>query len=200
MAPAMHDAMGVMGGHAPQNHTAVAASAPKIEDEDDEQDRNKAIFDYLPEAKRRKFLLVDDPEDQKRVRVHVSLKRSNIVEAPDDFRHRNCVYPRSFVPVGMPTEPRLTRGNRFYADDEPDGGVRDDGQVTVGRTLVPVSMLEGADGDVAVPRIARAKKEKEKLLNDLGYRMAWGQRKIFHRRTIFLQRARTSSPHFHGAA
>ena len=181
-----------MGGHGGPNHTAVAASAPKVEEE--EEDRNKAVLNNLPDTKRRKFLLVEDPDDQKRVRVHAMLENSNIVEAPDDFRHRNCVYPRCFAPVGMPAEPKTVRGNRFYDDGDPQGGGRDDGQVTLGRTLVPVSMLEGADGEVPVPRIARAKKEKEKLLNDLGYRMAWGQRKIFHRRTVFLQRARTLSP------
>ena len=186
--------MGVLGGHAGPNHTAVAASVPKVE----EEDRNNALFGDLPEAKRRKFILVDDPDEHKRVRVRVMLENSNIIEAPDDFRHRNCVYPRTFVPVGMPMDPRSARGNRFYADDDPEGGTKDDGQVTKGRTLVPVPMLEGAEGEVAVPRIARAKKEKERLLNDLGYRMAWGQTKTFDRRTLFLQRARTLRPDIYG--
>jgi len=194
IAPSLHDGMGVLGGHAGPNHTAVAASVPKVE----EEERNSAFVDHLPESKRRKFVLLDDPEEHKRVRVHVMLENVNIIEAPDDFRHRNCVYPRSFAPVGMQMEPRSARGSRFYADEDPEGGSIDDGQVTIGRTLVPVSMMEGADGEVPVPRIATAKKEKEKLLNDLGYRMAWGQTprtKTFDKRTLFLQRGRTLRLH-----
>lgn len=185
--------MGVLGGHAGPNHTAVAASVPKIE----EEERNSAFVDHLPESKRRKFVLLDDPEEHKRVRVHVMLENVNIVEAPDDFRHRNCVYPRSFAPVGMQMEPRSARGSRFCADEGREGGSTDDGQVTIGRTLVPVSMMEGADGEVSVPRLAPAKKEKEKQLNDLGYRMAWGQTprtKTFDKRTLFLQRGRMLKP------
>ena len=192
IAPALHDGMGVLGGHAGPNHTAVAASVPKTEEE--EVDCNEVLFGNLPDAKKRRFILVDDPDDHKRVRVHVSLENSNIVEAPDDFRHRNCVYPRCFAPVGMPREPRSTRGNRFHTNEAPEGESGDDCQVTTGRTLVPVSTLEGADTEVPVPRISRAKKEKEKLLNNLGYRMAWGQRKIFDKRTMFLQRARMLRP------
>lgn len=183
--------MGVLGGHAGPNHTAVAAAAPKAEAEE----RNSAQFGDLSDSKRRKFVSVEDHEEHKRVRVQVQLENVNIMEVPDDFRHRNCVYPRAFAPVGMQMEPRPARGNRFFAEDDPEGGSRDDGQATLGRTLVPVPMLDGEEGEVAVPRIARAKREKEKLLNDLGYRMAWGQTprtKTFDKRTLFLQRGRMS--------
>lgn len=192
MAPALHDGMGALGGYGGRSHTAVAAAAPKVEDED----RNTKLFGNLPEAKRRKFLVVDDPDQQKRVRVRVMLENSDIEGAPDDFRHRNCVYPRSFINVEMPREPSSERGNRFYSDDDPEGGSKDDGQVTIGRTLVPVSMLEGEEREVPVPRLSRAKKERETLLNELGYRMAWvsHQTKTFDRRTMFLQRARTLTP------
>ena len=177
--------MGALGGHPASNHTAVAASVPNAEG--DEQ--SIAPVSDTPEAKRRKFILVEDPDGGKRVRVRVLLENSNIVEAPDDFRRRNCVYPRSFAPVGMPMEARSARGNRFYADDDSEDGNEDE-HVTKGRTLVPVPTLDGAEGEIPVPRLVRSRKRKEKLLNDLGYRMAWGQTKTFDRRTIFLQRAR----------
>ena len=186
MAPPLHDGMGALGGHPVSNHTAVASSVPKAEN----GEQSPAPFCDVNEAKRRKFILVDDPDGGKRVRVRVTLENSNIIEAPDDFRRRNCVYPRSFAPVGMPMVPRSARGNRFWADDDSEGGEEEDGHITKGRTLVPVPTLDGAEGEVPAPRIVRSKKRKEKLLNDLGYRMAWGQTKTFDRRTIFLQRAR----------
>jgi len=55
--------------------------------------------------------------------------------------------------------------------------------------LVPVPMLDGAEGEVAVPKIARNKHDKETVLNDLGYRMSWSQSRVFAGRTLFLQRA-----------
>lgn len=164
----------------------MTASIPAKVDEDG---RDSAVFGEVPEAKRRKFILVDDPDERKRVRVKVTLETQNLMEAPDDFRRRNCVYPRSFVPVGMPMEPRSTRGNRFFADDESEDG-NADCEVTIGRTIVPVPMLEGENDEIPVPRISKARRDKEEVLNKLGYRMAWGQTKTFDRRTIFLQRAR----------
>ncbi|KAL8822515.1 MAG: hypothetical protein Q9191_006749 [Dirinaria sp. TL-2023a] len=186
IAPPLHDGMGTLGGHPVSNHTAVASSVPKAE----AAERSPAPFCDVNEAKRRKFILVEDPEGGKRVRVRVTLENSNIIEAPDDFRRRNCVYPRSFAPVGMPMEPRSARGNRFCADDDSEDEKDEDGHVTKGRTFVPMPTLDNAEGEIPVPRIVRSRKRKEKLLNDLGYRMAWGQTKTFDRRTIFLQRAR----------
>lgn len=185
ITPPMHDGMGALGGHPVSNHAAVATSVSKVED----GERSPAPFCDMNEAKRRKFILVEDPDGGKRVRVRVTLENSNIIEAPDDFRRRNCVYPRSFAPVGMPMEPRSARGHRFYADDDSEDGKEEDGHVTKGKTFVSVPTLDGGEDEIPVPRIVRSRKRKEKLLNDLGYRMAWGQTKTFDRRTIFLQRA-----------
>ena len=91
----------------------------------------------------------------------------------------------------MQSPPTSSRGRRFVDEEN----IEDNGEPTVGRTLVPVPMLDGAEGEVAVPRIAPSKKEKEELLNDLGYRMSWSQSRVFAGRTMFLQRARTSCAH-----
>lgn len=162
------------------------ASASKEEDED----RKHSLFGDVPEAKRRKFILVDDLERNSRVRVRVMLDQVNMKELPDQYRKTNSVYPRSYFPIQMQSPPSSARGKRFFDDDDPEGGPEDDDQATRGRTLVRVPMMDGAEGEVAVPKISRAKKNKEKMLNDLGYRMNWSQSRVFAGRTMFLQKAR----------
>lgn len=186
IAPSISDNMDSLTSRGGPTQTAVAASVPKEEDED----RKHSLFGDIPEAKRRKFILVDDVERNSRVRVRVTLDQINMKELPDAYRKTNSVYPRSYFPVEMQSPPSSARGNRFFEDDDPDGGPEDDDHATRGRTLVRVPMLDGAGGDVAVPKISRAKKNKEKLLNNLGYRMSWSQSRVFAGRTIFLQTAR----------
>ncbi len=185
MPPSIHDGMDHLGGHGASNATAVAAAAAKTE----EEDRNTALFGDVPEAKRRKFILVDDPHRGARVRVRVMLDQVEMKEIPDSYRKTNCVYPRSYFPMQMQSPPTSTRGNRFFEDDT-EG---ENGQPTKGRTMVPVPMLEGAEGEVAVPKISKSKRGKEVTLNDLGYRMSWSQSRVFAGRTMFLQRAREFS-------
>lgn len=185
MPPSLHDGMDALGAHAVSNSTAVAAAVPKSEDEE----RNTALFGDLPEAKRRKFILVDDPHRGARVRVRVMLDQVEMKEIPDSYRKTNSVYPRSYFPMQMQSPKSSARGSRFFEEGDPEGE-KDDGDVpTKGRTLVPVPMLDGAEGEVAVPKIARAKRNKEMTLNDLGYRMSWSQSRVFSGRTMFLQRA-----------
>lgn len=186
MPPSLHDGMGHLGGPVVSNTTGVTAAAAKSE----EEDRNTALFGDLPEAKRRKFILVEDPHRGGRVRVRVMLDQVEMKEIPDSYRKTNCVYPRSYFPMQMQSPPTSARGSRFFEDDDADGEV---GQPTKGRTLVPVPMLDGAEGEVAVPKITKTKRGKEVTLNDLGYRMSWSQSRVFAGRTMFLQRARESS-------
>lgn len=185
IAPSIGDNIDSIASRGGPTPTAVAASAPKEEDED----RKHSLFGDIPEAKRRKFILVDDVERNSRVRVRVMLDQVNMKELPDQYRKTNSVYPRSYFPVQMQSPPTSARGNRFFEDDDPDGGPEDDDPATRGRTRVRVPMLDGAEGDVAVPKISRAKKNKEKKLNDLGYRMSWSQSRVFAGRPMFLQRA-----------
>ena len=189
MPPSLHDGMDPLGAHTVSNPTAVAAAAtvPKSEDEE----RNTALFGDLPEAKRRKFILVDDPHRGARVRVRVMLDQVEMKEIPDSYRKTNSVYPRSYFPMQMqsPKGSAAARGSRFFEEGDPEGE-KDEGDVpTKGRTVVPVPMLDGVEGEVAVPKIARAKRNKEVVLNDLGYRMSWSQSRVFSGRTMFLQRA-----------
>lgn len=178
--------MDPLAGHNGSAQTAVATSLPKTEDED----RKHSLFGDVPEAKRRKFILVDDPDRNSRVRVRVMLDQVNMKELPDQYRKTNSVYPRSYFPIQMQSPPRSAKGSRFYEDDDPEAGPEDDDQATRGRTLVPVRLPDGAEGEVAVPKLGRAKKGKEIKLNDLGYRMNWSQSRVFAGRTMFLQKAR----------
>ncbi|MCJ1383924.1 hypothetical protein MMC17_007038 [Xylographa soralifera] len=185
MPPPLHDGMDAIGAHGPSNHTTVAASVTKIEDEE----KTSAMFGDLPENKRRKFILVDDTARNTRVRVRVTLDQAELKEMPDSYRKTNSVFPRSYFPMQMQSPPSSARGNRFFEDNDPEGGELNDGRATHGKTLVPVPMIDGVEGEVSVPKLTRAKKRKEVTLNDLGYRMSWSQSRVFAGRIMFLQKS-----------
>ncbi|EGC47220.1 conserved hypothetical protein [Histoplasma capsulatum var. duboisii H88] len=168
-------------------HSTVATSHSRSGSDDRNLDK-AALFGDLPEGRRRKFILVEDPQRGCRVRVKVMLDQVDMKEIPDSYRKSNSVFPRTYFPVQSPFG-RGNRGDRFVDDagsNREDS--HDDEEATVGRTLVPVPTLDG-EANLAVPRIGRGKRDKEVMLNDLGYRMSWGQSRVFAGRTLFLQRA-----------
>ncbi|KAL2126280.1 hypothetical protein VTI74DRAFT_1269 [Chaetomium olivicolor] len=97
----------------------------------------------------------------------------------------------------MQSPPPSATGSKFFQDDasdaEDDGTTdtegRRAGRARRGRTMVKVPMAEGQEGEVAIPRMRKVFRGKEVRLNDLGYRMAWLQSRVFAGRTVFLQRA-----------
>lgn len=175
--PAHGDGMQHMA-HAPAH--ATASSSSKVEDDVD----NNALFGDLPEAKRRKFILVDDAQRGTRVRVRVMLDQVRMHEMPDSYRKNNSVYPRSWFPTEMQSPPSSPRKGRWADDVE-----KEKEGTSAARSLVPVPLLDGSDTKVPVPRMSRMKRNKEVTLNDLGYRMSWSQSRVFSGRTLFLQRS-----------
>lgn len=173
--------------HFGKNATIATSSKPDHEDETSPETTNQ--YRDLPEGKRRKFILVEDPQRGNRVRVKVMLDQVDMKEIPDSYRKSNSVFPRTYFPVHSPFG-QTRRGGRFSDEDENEAGDAgsDDGGVTLGRTVVPAPLLEG-EGTVAVPRLSKRKRDKEALLNDMGYRMSWGQSRVFAGRTLFLQRS-----------
>ena len=188
MTPSLHDGMDSLGSHGPSSSRAIVTTGSNNEDEE----RNTALYGDLPENKRRKFILVDDSANNNRVRVRVrvTLDQVDLKEIPDSYRKTNSVYPRSYFPTQMQSPPLSARGSRFFDDDDPDGGDVNDGKATQGRTFVPVPMMDGTEGEVAIPKLTRAKKRNENHLNELGYRMSWSQSRVFAGRTMFLQKSR----------
>lgn len=184
--PPMHGDMEHVG--ASRHSHAAAAASQKEEDEE----RNVALFGDLPESKRRKFILVDDPQRSVRVRVRVMLDQVQMQEVPDSYRKSNSVFPRSFFPVQMQSPPASPRGSRFFTDDPEEASQGTDAPVT-GRTLVPVPLMDGSETSIPRPRVTKTKRRKEVTLNDLGYRMSWSQSRVFSGRTLFLQRSRKYS-------
>ena len=77
------------------------------------------------------------------------------------------------------------------AEGQSEGlGVAEMGRgVQVGRVTVPVPMLEEREGRLKVPGLGRRAREREEKLNDLGYRMSWGQSRTFAGRVVFLQKS-----------
>ena len=100
----------------------------------------------------------------------------------------------------MPPSPRdqRTRRTRFVEDDVEDGdegqreglGVAEMGRrIQAGRVTVPVSMPGKEEGRLSIPGLGRRAKEREDKLNDLGYRMSWGQGRVFAGKVLFLQKS-----------
>jgi len=160
MPPSMHDGMDQMGPSS-NTPTAVTASTPP-------NNTNTSLFGDIPDHKRRKFILVDDPHRGSRVRVRVMLDQVHMQEIPDSYRKSNSVYPRSYMASQM----------------------EDDSQTEV-QTQVVVPMLDGTSMTIAPPPPSGPKRKKEMDLNELGYRMSWSQSRVFAGRTMFLQRARS---------
>ncbi|KAI4282037.1 MAG: hypothetical protein L6R35_005498, partial [Caloplaca aegaea] len=154
---------------------------------------NNQLFPDIPEAKRRKFIHVEDLDrNNPRQRVGAVFDAVDMSEIPDSYRRDNSVYPRSYFPIQMQSpKRRASRGNRFFqADDESGGGGgNEEEEAVMGRTMVPVPMLEGDEAELPVPRIGRAKRRREEMINDVGYCMSWKQSRLFAGRTMYLQKA-----------
>lgn len=160
-------------------------------------DEPEGLFPDMPDAKKRKFILVDDNVRGSRLRVRVTLDGVDTNEIPDSFRKGASVFPRSYFPREMQSPPPSASGSKFFVDDQSDDGI----QETEGRDLsrrgtakstveaIKVSLAEGQIGAVNVPKMRKTYRQKEVKLNDLGYRMAWLQSRVFAGRTVFLQRA-----------
>ena len=190
-----------MPHHAISTSASIPTTATKIEKSSPSPDKKHgSIFAELPDAKRRKFILVDDPERKTRVRVKVNLEYVEIAEIPDSYRQAHSVYPRSFLQTEMPPSPRgkSSRSIRFVEDDVEDGaegqgvglGVAEMSRgMQVGMVTVHVRMVEEREGKLKVPGLGRRAKERENKLNDLGYRMCWSQSRVFSGRVVFLQKS-----------
>lgn len=163
-------------------------------------DEPEDLFPDIPEAKKRKFILVEDSDRHSRLRVRVTLDGVDTREIPDSFRKGASVYPRSYFPREMQSPPPSATGSKFFTDDlsdvEDDGTTDTEGRRSArgaskrnGRVMVKVPMGESQEGEIAIPRMRKAFRGKEVRLNDLGYRMAWLQSRVFAGRTVFLQRA-----------
>jgi hypothetical protein len=186
MAPTLHHDGLSMGTH---NPNPISARAKSSEDDD-----NRSLFGDIPEARKRKFILVDDPTRGNRVRVRVTLDTVDTKQIPDSYRKTNSVYPRSWFPMQMQSPPPSAHGSRFFEDDDVDDDVAGGSgrPSAVGKTMVRVPLMDGSEAEVATPKMRRSQRGKEVKLNDLGYRMAWQQSRVFAGKAVFLQRARES--------
>lgn len=180
MAPSMAPQM--QGGlhHLARPGGTAAMTSRDLEGKNEE---DNALFGDLPESKRRKFILVEDTQKNARVRVRVTLDQIETREIPDSYRKQNSVFPRAYFPVQMQTADS-SQGGRFAEEgEEVDGGAP-----TIGKTSVSVQTGNG-EAEVNVPQISKSKRSREQKINELGYRMAWGQGRVFSGRPIFLARA-----------
>jgi hypothetical protein len=169
----------------PHNSRPIATQS-KSKDDD-----RLSLFSDIPEAKKPKFIVVDEPAKRQRVRVRTTLDAVNTDEIPDSFRKSSAVYPRSWFPMQMQDPPPSAHGIGFFGDDDDDVEVNPRGRRRRSSTVVvPVPGL----GEVTVPRMRRSNREREIRINELGYRMAWHQSRVFDGKPVFLQKARKSLP------
>jgi hypothetical protein len=185
MGPSMAPSM---AGSMPPQFGRQSGNAMTAADREDREEEDSLLFGDLPESKRRKFLIVEDTQARGKIRVKVNLADIEMSEIPDSFRRQNAVHRRSYFPVQMPDSEETSKDDRFVSAEM---NVNDGGLPTTGRISVPVHSLEG-EGEIEVPQLTRAKRGKEEKVNELGYRMAWGQSRAFAGRTVFLQKSRTS--------
>lgn len=166
-------------------HITPASSFVK----DEADDRPMSLFGDVPEAKRRKFILVDDNQRGTRVRVRVMLDNVKMEDMPDSHLRNNSVFPHSYFPRQMCSPPGTpTHPNRW--DDNEDYGELVSGNPIRSKTFVRVPTSDGNHAELAVPGMTKGRRAKECALNELGYRMSWSQAKTFSGRAIFMQRSR----------
>lgn len=187
----------------PHGGGVIPAHRPTPARTSSHNDGPEDLFPDIPEAKKRKFILVEDSDRQSRLRVRVTLDGVDTREIPDSFRKSSSVYPRSYFPREMQSPPPSATGSKFFTDDANNATEDDRTTDTEGRrsgrggrgggTMVKVPTNGGQESEVAIPRTRKAFRGKEVRLNDLGYRMAWLQSRVFAGRTVFLQRACKSS-------
>ena len=196
MPPILHGEsnLGILGRHptvatasnrpnqaAGNNNTTTTTTD---DDGDERPPTNEELFSCLPSGKRRKFILVDDERRSSRARVKVVVEDVNMDDIPDSYRMSCAVYPRTYFPVQMKSQPgREVPGKRYFRDDG-----EDDEATVVGRVTVPAPSLDG-DSETAVPKITRKRYKKDVMLNDLSYRLGWCQSRTFEGRMLFLQRS-----------
>lgn len=187
--PSVHDTMDSMH---PQASTLATPAAASAQEEDD--DSKRALFGDVPESKRRKFILVEDSQRGTRVRVRVMLDQVKMDDMPDAHLRINAVYPRSYYPRQMRSPPGSPRVRGMWDDenDEVEEGASGTAP-TKGKTQVSVQLMDGSEAKLPIPRMTKSRRAKEVALNELGYRMAWGQARTFNGRTLFLQRSREST-------
>lgn len=182
--PSMHDALDSVHSHS--STLATPASA-----KEDEEDKQRALFGDVPESKRRKFILVqDDQRGGTRVRVRVMLDQVKMDDMPDAHLRINAVYPRSYYPRQMRSPPCSPRARGVWDDEDDEVEGASGTAPTRGKTMVSVSMMDGSEAKLPVPSMTKSRRSKEVALNELGYRMSWGQARTFNGRTLFLQRSR----------
>ncbi|KAG6115878.1 hypothetical protein E4U13_002394 [Claviceps humidiphila] len=204
--------------------TAVASTAvitapvPRRKHHRPEVEPPEGLFPNLPEAKKRKFILVDDSVRGSRLRVRVTLDGVDTNEIPDSFRRSASVFPRSYFPREMQSPPPSPTGRRFFGNDLPDeagdgeetegrglgrrGGGSGSGSGSSGSQAVDLAMsmgmgMGGREGSschpgaaaLGVHRMRKSRRGREIKLNDLAGRMAWLQSRVFAGRPVFLQRA-----------
>lgn len=160
-------------------------------------DEPAGLFPDIPESKKRKFILVEDNIRSTRLRVRVTLEGVDTNEIPDSFRKGASLYPRSFFPREMQSPPPSATGSRFFDDDYEDDRIEETegrdssrrGAKQNSKEMIRAPAGSNREIEAGIPAMKKTARGREVRLNDIGYRMAWLQSRVFSQRPVFLQRA-----------
>ena len=78
-----------------------------------------------------------------------------------------------------------SEGNLYYNEDAEE-------RTCISRTMVKIPLLK--DQLLAIPRLSNGKKQRERILNDIGLRMVWIAKGKFDERPVFLQKSSKIKP------
>lgn len=181
--PSMHN-MNQLSSHGQVHAIPTPTPTRKVEYGEEEAKFFSDIAKVIP----RKSITVKDIEKDTNVRVNVKLDGVSLDEIPDSFRQKNSVYPRSYYARHMQSPPRS--GASSVYDDSGIDTVGARFAPSVGRIVVPVTLQDNWETELAIPRTTKSRRTKERALNDLGCRMTWDYVQNFTERPLFVQRSR----------
>lgn len=171
---------------------------PALASDERTQFNDNVIFGDLSNLKQAGAQQINDC-DGNRVRVPRGLT-TDVLGITPDWRSKYAIFPRSNN-ITSPTSPALDP-NDSYEDNE-DAGAQGMGASAppMQRISVPLRLMNGFETTMHIPKMTNARRTRERILNEMGFRMSWGRRREFstpHQdpqipRTMFLQRARKPS-------
>ena len=177
-----------LGDYAPNQPRPVPASNERA------QFGDNVIFGDMSNLKPAGAQQINDV-DGNRVRVPRQLT-TDVAGITPDWRSKYAIFPRSNS-ITSGTSPILNPNDSDDSDEEAEGHGTGASAPPLERVPVPLRLMNGFEATMEVPKMTSSRRTRERVLNEMGFRMSWGRRREFstpHQdpqiaRTLFLQRA-----------
>lgn len=137
--------------------------------------------------------IIDCEQNRVRVPRHLTLDVAGITP---DWRSKYALFPRSNVlrsPTNTTSSPQASDAEEEDAEEQDVSA----SAAPLERTRVPVRLMNGFEADLDVPKITKSRRRRERILNEMGFRMSWERVREFSTpnrepqipKIMFLQRA-----------